>query len=241
MRFPKNFVPPDAPMPGFDGFSKEAIAFLYGLKKNNNKEWFEKHREDYDQYLRNPSKGLVDAMTRFFREHEMPFDANQKTSLFRINRDIRFSKDKSPYKTHVGLWFPMVGMPKDFWCGLYFGFEPASKSEIKAFVGGGVYQPLTPQLKRIRALLDTDYKKYNALTTSKTFQKSFSNGVTGEQLKRMPTGFNEEHPAAEALKMKEFIFRTQITTEEFLDEDLPQILGKHYLAGKDVALFLGKA
>src|SRR5579885_1530081 len=118
----------------FEGFSKETFKFLRGLKKNNTKAWFEAHRADYEQHLREPSKDLAEAMGAYFREHDMPITGNAKISLFRINRDIRFSKDKSPYKTHVGLSFPLNDTKKEEWCGFYIGFEPAkSGSGVEIF------------------------------------------------------------------------------------------------------------
>src|ERR1035437_5569029 len=119
------FMTPDEPAPTFEGFSKDMFKFLHGLKKNNNKEWFEAHRDDYELYLREPSKALAYAVGVYFREHKLPVIGNAKTSLFRINRDIRFSADKSPYKTHIGLSFPLADTKKEEWCGYYVGFEPA--------------------------------------------------------------------------------------------------------------------
>ena len=107
-----SFLFADEPAPTFEGFSKEMFKFLHGLKKNNNKAWFEAHRYDYEQYLREPSKALAYAMGTYFSEHKMPVIGNAKTSLFRINRDIRFSADKSPYKTHIGLSFPLADTKK---------------------------------------------------------------------------------------------------------------------------------
>src|ERR1035437_3950865 len=148
----KSIAIPDEPAPMFEGFSNETFKFLHGLKKNNNKEWFEAHRDEYERSLRGPSKALAFAMGQYFRSHDMPVAGSAKTSLFRINRDIRFSKDKSPYKTHIGLSFPLEGTKKEEWCGYYIGFEPAKSGKgMHVYAGGGVYMPMPPYLKRIRA------------------------------------------------------------------------------------------
>ena len=231
----------DEPAPLFEGFSKETFKFLHGLKKNNNKEWFEAHRDDYEMHLRNPSKALAHAMGEYFADNKMPVIGNAKTSLFRINRDIRFSKDKSPYKTHVGLSFPLEGTKKEEWAGFYIGFEPSEKGkDVKVFAGGGVYMPMPPFLKRIRAKIDTQLKKLKKLLEAKSFKGEYPKGLTGESLKRIPSGYSEEHPAAELLKLKSFFFNAELSSDDLLSEELPQILGDKFKAALPVTLFLGR-
>jgi uncharacterized protein (TIGR02453 family) len=238
----KILSPPDEAAPIFDGFSKEMFKFLHGLKKNNNKEWFENHRDEYEHFLREPSKALANAMGVFFREHKMPVIGNAKVSLFRINRDIRFSKDKSPYKTHIGLSFPLDGSKKEEWCGYYIGFEPAKTGKgMSVFAGGGVYMPMPPHLKRIRAKIDRDYKTLSKAIGAKSFSTVYPKGLTGESLKRIPAGYPEDHPAAELLKMKSFLFGADLSENDLLSEDLPEVLGKAFLAALPVVQFLGKA
>src|SRR5579872_7548564 len=187
----------DAPMPEmtFEGFSQGAFDFLRGLGKNNNKAWFEAHRSDYEDYLREPSKRFVGAMSAAFAEAKLPLLADQKKSLFRINRDIRFSKDKSPYKTHIGIVFPYAGTKDDEWSGMYLGFEPEGKGGAKVYIGGGCYMPSSPFLKRLRQKISTKYSELEKLAADKNFKKEYPKGITGESLKRMPKGFDEGHPA----------------------------------------------
>ncbi len=238
----KSFSFPDEAAPIFEGFSKETFKFLHGLKKNNNKEWFEAHREEYEMHLRNPSKALAYAMGEYFRAHNMPIIGNAKTSLFRINRDIRFSKDKSPYKTHVGLSFPLDGTKKEEWSGFYIGFEPAKTGkDVSVFAGGGVYMPMPPFLKRIRAKIAAEHKTVTKLLTAKSFSALYPTGLTGESLKRIPVGYSEDHPAAELLKLKSFIFNTNLTGEDLLREELPQLLGAKFKAALPVVEFLGRS
>ena len=231
---------PDAPPPQFEGFTDGTFKFLRGLKKNNNKAWFEAHRSDYEETLRNPSKALVEAMAAQFRDLDLPFVASVKSSLFRINRDIRFSNDKSPYKTHIGLSFQLDGTSKESWSGLYLGFEPAGGSKMHVFLGGGIYQPMAEQLKNIRAKIALEYQTLEKLLADKAFQREFPKGLTGESLKRMPRGYAEDHPAADFLKMKQFLFGNDLDSDALLDEDLPKILGKKFKVATPIARFLGE-
>ena len=239
---PKLFSFPDEPAPIFEGFSKETFAFLHGLKRNNNKEWFEAHRGEYERYLREPSKALAHAMGAYFRERKMPIIGNAKTSLFRINRDIRFSKDKSPYKTHVGLSFPLEGTKKEEWCGYYIGFEPTETGKgMSVFAGGGIYHPMPPHLKRIRALIDREQKTFAKILDLPSFKKVYPKGLTGESLKRIPQGYSEDHPAANYLKMKSFLFGCDLKEGELLKENLPEVLGERFEAALPLIKFLGRS
>jgi uncharacterized protein (TIGR02453 family) len=230
----------ESPPPSFEGFTEGTIKFLHGLKKNNNKEWFEAHREQYEQELREPFKSLVNAMSEKFKNAKLPIISNPKVSLFRINRDIRFSKDKSPYKTHVGVWFPLEGIGKDDWSGLYFGVEPGKNAkEIKVWLGGGSYQPEPPQLKRIRQTISSEFKTMQKLLSDANFKKEYPGGfVESEKLKRIPQGYTDDDPAAEYLKMKNFYFNAELSRDEMLSEDLPDVLVRKFKAALPLTMFL---
>lgn len=229
----------EAAPPGFDGFTEATIKFLHGLKKNNNKEWFEGHRDAYERDLREPFKSLVNTMSELFRTNKLPITANPKTSLFRINRDIRFSKDKSPYKTHVGAWFPLESISKEDWSGFYIGIEPKGAKDLTVWLGGGSYQPEPPQLKKIRQHVSSEFKTLEKLLKDATFKKEFPEGFAeGEMLKRIPQGFSEDDPAAEYLKRKSFYFNAPLSRDEILSEKLPEILLRKYKAALPLTMFL---
>ncbi len=230
--------PPEMP---FEGFTEDTIRFLRGLKKNNKKEWFEAHRNTYEEDLREPCKRFVSAMGRALAEAKLPLISDLKRSLFRINRDIRFSKDKSPYKTHIGIVFPMQETKEDEWSGMYLGFEPAGKNDVKAYVGGGAYMPSSPYLKRIRKKIDRQYNELEKLAADKNFKKEYSKGIIGESLKRMPQGYEEGHPAADWLKMKSYTFGSDLTKKELLSPNLPKILIQKIKAAQPVLNFLAEA
>ncbi|MDP4219840.1 MAG: DUF2461 domain-containing protein [Bacteroidota bacterium] len=232
-----------APEPPFEGFSQETFKFLHGLKKNNTKAWFEAHRSDYEQYLREPSIRLVSTMGQEFAHAKLPLISDRKRSLFRINRDIRFSKDKSPYKTHIGIVFPVAGLKEDEWSGMYLGFEPSGKGDIKAHIGGGCYMPSSAYLKRIRKLVNTNHKELEKLNSQKNFKRDYPRGVvdSGDSLKRMPKGYEEDHPAAKWLKMKSFTFDSALTKKDLLSPSLPDIIVKKIKAARQVLEFFAKA
>jgi uncharacterized protein (TIGR02453 family) len=229
----------DAPPPDFEGFTPASFTFLHGLKKNNNKPWFEEHRDVYERELRQPMTSLLGAISREFHKLGVPVTASPNVSLFRIYRDIRFSKDKSPYKTHVGLWMPIEGGSKETWTGFYFGMEPAAKAkQMKAFVGGGAHMPPSPELKKIRAKIAGDHKTLERLLKAPAFRSAFPEGLKGESLTRVPTGFAADHPAAEWLKMKSFWAGHDLTDAELRSPELPSVIAKTCKAALPVVQFL---
>ncbi len=226
--------------PPFEGLTDETFKFLHGLRKNNTREWFEEHRDDYESDLRSPCRSLVDRMAMLFAEHDLPLISDQKRSLFRINRDIRFSKDKSPYKTHIGIAFTMEGAAKDEWMGMYFAFEPEGAKGISSFCGGGLHMPPSPLVKRTREKIATDYEKLEKLVTSRSFTGVFPKGVTGESLRRMPQGYPDDHPAADRIRMKEWVFGEPLTVDQITSPDLPETLLKFCKAGIPVLKFFAE-
>jgi len=149
----------------------------------------------------------------------MVADLEAKQCIFRINRDIRFSKDKSPYKTNMGA-FLAPGGKKGGYAGYYLHLEPENKS----FVAGGIYQPSTDTLKQVRQEIDYNAEDLNRVLTSLQFKKLFGK-LQGEKLKKVPRGYDSEHPQAELLKMKSYLVMhpvtdKQVTQKNFLTEVL---------------------
>jgi uncharacterized protein (TIGR02453 family) len=185
-------------------FSKKAFAFLKGLKKNNNKLWFEAHRADYENELREPMRFLIGEMDARMRKFAPEIGGDPKRSMFRINRDIRFSKDKSPYKTNAACWFAhrksnaKVGQEAEGGsAGFYFQIEPG-----QCMVGAGLWMPPRPQLNTIRDLIAEKPKPFIKMVAGlKKFGGLDGDGAT---LKRMPRGYDENHPAAKWLKFQSF-------------------------------------
>ncbi len=174
------------------------ITFLEKLAKNNNKPWFDKHRddyqaakEDYEAFVTEVLEGLAN-IDPLFKEQKA------KDCVFRIFRDVRFSKDKTPYKAHFGAFFSKGGR-KYPGAGYYFHLEPGGKS----FAGGGLWVPEAPLLKAVRQEIDYNFEEFKTIVGDKKFKKLFTQ-INGEQLKTNPQGYAEDNPAIEYLKMKSF-------------------------------------
>ena len=129
---------------------------------------------------------------------------------------------------------------KDDWAGTYFGFEPGKTSkDLKVWLGGGSYQPMPPQLKRIRQTISEEFKTFQKHLNDPNFRKEYPDGfVEGEKLKRIPQGYTEDDPAAEYLKMKNFYFNAELTREQVLSEELPDILLRKFKAALPLTMFL---
>ncbi len=185
---------------GFEGFPVEGPEFLRLLENNNEREWFQPRKSVYEETLRQPMIRLVEAinqqLSRFAPEHVN----DPKKAIYRLYRDTRFSKDKTPYKTHIGAIFPRRGLDKHGGAGYYFHI---SASEV--LVAGGVYMPGKNELRAIRTHLAEHYKTLGKLVRGKKL-KSLLGGLQGEQLTRAPKGFAPDDPAADLLRYKQWHF-----------------------------------
>lgn len=183
--------------PPFTGIPKEGIAFLKGLKKNNNREWFARHKEEFEEYLKLPMQSLIAELRPPLSTVAPEVTVDPKRSMFRIYRDTRFSKNKSPYKTHVAAFFPVLGHGVER-PGLYLHVEPG-----EVFLGGGIYMPDGPQLKKIRAKIASEPREFLAVVEGREFTRRFRE-LKGEKLMRNPLGYPQDHPMIEWLKFKQF-------------------------------------
>ncbi len=190
----------------FGGFPTAAFTFLNGLAEHNEREWFEARRDTYETALREPMKALIEEMDSRLATFVPEITGTAKGSMFRIHRDIRFSKNKAPYKTNAACWFfhrdskGNVGQDAVHGgAGMYFHLEPRA-----CFAGGGVWMPPSPVIKRIRAALDVGYEEFESIVSAKPFKKLFGAMETEAMLKRMPRGFAAEHPAGDWLRYQSF-------------------------------------
>jgi uncharacterized protein (TIGR02453 family) len=188
----------DAEMyPPFGGFPKEGITFLRQLKKNNNREWFAKHKPEFEDFVKLPMQSLIASLREPMSRIAPEFDVHPKRSMFRIYRDTRFSKNKLPYKTHVAAVFHRKGNWQGS-AGYYCHIEPG-----QVFLGGGIYMPDSAQLKKIRAAIAGRSEEFLSIVGDKSFKRKFG-GLEGEKLKRNPLGYRADHPMIEWLKFKQF-------------------------------------
>ncbi len=197
----------------FSGFPATAFSFLKGLADNNNREWFEARRDTYEASLRKPMKALIEEMDARLATFAPEITGTVKGSMFRIHRDIRFSKNKSPYKTNAACWFfhrdskGNVGQDAVHGgAGLYFHLEPRA-----CFAGGGVWMPPSPVIKRLRGALDVGHEEFNAIVKARPFKKLFGELSTEAVLKRMPRGYDPEHPAGDWLRYQSFTAGCSLT------------------------------
>jgi uncharacterized protein (TIGR02453 family) len=183
------------------------LKFLGELKKNNSKEWFDANRKIYES-LRKDWIVLVDEIIAGIAAFDPGFATiKAKDCIFRINKDIRFSKDKSPYKTNFGASIN-IGGKKEFLGGYYFHLAP---DEI--FIAGGTYMPSAPVLAAIRQEIDYNFDEFRLLVEDKKIVKRFGT-LDGEKLSRPPKGYDAENPAIEYLKLKSLVLVQHLKPEE---------------------------
>ena len=190
-------------------FSKDLFRFLKELKTNNNREWFGKNKQRFETSVRDPFLRFITDFAPMLHGISPRFVADPKPSggsLFRIYRDIRFSKDKSPYKTHVAANFPHHGARRDVSAaGFYLHLEPGG-----SFAAAGVWHPDPVTLARIRRGIVERSKEWQAIRRSNL-------EVHGDSLTRPPKGFDPDHPLVEDLKLKDFISSVRYTDKEVCD------------------------
>ena len=185
--------------PPFTGFPKSGLGFLRRLKKNNNRPWFQDHRGEYEENVRFPMQCLVAGLAVRLHDDAPEIEFNPKKSIFRIYRDTRFSKNKTPYKTNIAAWFQVRGTKGDSETpGLYVG---VGTDEV--FAGGGLYMPSGEQLKAIRKSIAENPEGYLQVVRSPRFRKKFG-GIQGSVLSRAPLGYPRDHPMIEHLRHKQF-------------------------------------
>ncbi|HQW84218.1 MAG TPA: DUF2461 domain-containing protein [Ferruginibacter sp.] len=203
------------------------LKFLTNLKKNNNKPWFEENRKQYD-IVRMGFLEMVSVLIKQIAKFE-PVIGTQaaKDCVFRINRDVRFSKDKSPYKSHFSCYFNKEGK-KSNGAGYYLHIEPG-----QSFAGGGIWMPETIVLAKIRQEIDYNFKDFKKITGKPLFKKTFNKGVQSEErLVRPPKGYDEQNPAIEFLKMKSYIVSCSFSDSEVLSKNFESNVVKTFAAMK---------
>jgi uncharacterized protein (TIGR02453 family) len=221
-----------ADKPRFDGFSPEAIQFLVDLAANNDRAWFTPRKAQFETLLKRPLEALCLELADRFEERGIGLTADRR-SPFRIYRDTRFSKDKSPYKTAVSAQFPAVGVaggPSG-----YFHLEPG-----EIFTGGGCYRPPTPVLAAWRRLVDTDPATVHAALEAPGFVAAHGTLYADERLARVPAGFARDHPDGELLKLKDLIFSRRLSDADVSSPALPDILCDAFVAAAPVFALLGR-
>lgn len=203
-------------MPATPPFTPEALTFLRALKRNNRRDWFHERRDEYETLLRRPMVAVIERLGEEFRGFAPGLMADPKRSLYRIWRDTRFSADKRPLKTNVAAVFPHRHGTRHSSAGLYLEVSPDH-----VFAGGGLYMPESQGLRLIRQRIADDPDAFARVATASAIRRV--GGLRGESLTRVPRGFPADHPAAEYLRMKQFLVWSEwppdlATSPAFWDE-----------------------
>jgi uncharacterized protein (TIGR02453 family) len=215
----------------FRGFGPDALGFLIELGLNNDRSWFQPRKARYEALLKEPLEALCTALDAELRARGVPMTADAARSPFRIHRDVRFSKDKSPYKTNVGASFPWAG--EGGGVGGYFHLEPG-----EGFTGGGMYHPSNARLAAWRNAVVTDRAGVHAAIEDPVFVATFG-AVSGESaLKRAPAGFDPADPDIELLKLKDVIFGRPLSDSDVASPALPALLADSLAASLPVMRYL---
>jgi uncharacterized protein (TIGR02453 family) len=207
----------------FEGFRPESIQFMADLAANNDRAWFQPRKAEYERLVRKPFERLVEALGVGFDARRMPLAADPRSSIFRIHRDTRFSKDKSPYKNHQAARFSWIGegamASQAHGAGGYFHFEPG-----EMYLGGGMFMPQRPLLEAWRRRVVTDPAGVHTAIEDPGFVAAFGEVRSHDPFKRVPSGYPSDHPDAELLRMRDVVFGRPLSDDEVLSPALPDTI-----------------
>ena len=218
-------------MSAFEGFSADAMEFLADLAAHNERNWFQPRKGDYERLLKRPFEELCAAVGEEFAARDIPLQSDPIRSPFRIYRDVRFSKDKSPYKTWLAASFPWIGGGSAS-AGGYFHLQPGN-----VYVGGGLWHPDSSWVSRWRAFVDERGDELRDALDDPAFASTFGS-LHGDALKRVPPGYPADHPEAELLKLKDVTFGTRLDDDAALSAELPARIAETLAVGVPVMRLL---
>jgi uncharacterized protein (TIGR02453 family) len=217
--------------------TKEALQFLEDLIANNNTDWMHANKKRYENYKKDYHSFIASLLAEMKPLDKTLEPLEVKNCTFRINRDIRFSKDKSPYKTNMGVWFTQNKYRKNS-PGYYIHFEKGN-----CFIAGGVWCPEPEELKKIRKEIAYFNEDLETIVNDKNFKKEFKAMTRDESntLKKAPKDFDPNHPAIEFLKLKSFTASAQIDDALFTNKDFSKTVAQKLIALKPLNDFLNRA
>ncbi len=215
--------------------TNEALLFIADLKANNNTEWMHANKKRYECYKKDYHNFILSILTemKVLDKSLEPLEA--KNCTFRINRDIRFSKDKTPYKTHISVWLSTNKNIKNA-PGYYLHLD-----DTESFLAGGIYCPEPTELKKIRTEIAYFYEDVQELLLNKEFRQEFHNLSQNDILKRPPKDFEANHPAIELLKLKSFTASQKINKNDCLDKNFAKNISVKLIKLKPLNEFLNRA
>jgi uncharacterized protein (TIGR02453 family) len=214
---------------------KSTLEFLRNLSKNNNKDWFLKNRDNYDHAKYN-FKEFIDSVLLSTSKFDPSIkDLESKNCIFRINRDVRFSKNKDPYKNNLGAILSPGGK-KSFSAGYYIQIQPG-----ESFIAGGMWQPPSPQINAIRQEIDYHPEEFKKIIAAKDFIKQFGKLSEEDKLKTVPKGYDKTHPEIELLKYRSYIIIHSFKDTEVLSKDFIKKCSEVMKSMYPLNLFLRRA
>jgi uncharacterized protein (TIGR02453 family) len=216
-------------------FSKAFNQFFIDLAPNNHKEWFDENRKTYEKEVKEPFKKFVGDVIERLKEFDPGLDVEPKDSIFRINRDIRFAKDKTPYKMHVAAAISRKGKKVHDYPGLYIHLGPE-----KVWIGGGAYSLSKEKLEDVRSAIAKKPKEFQKAISDKDFVKTYGK-VRGDAHKRIPKEFKEVVEDVPLIANKQFYYMSELPPETVERDDLLEIVVNHYKAALPVHSFLAEA
>jgi|SRR5690554_5105577 len=215
---------------------KELLDFLLNLEQNNNRDWFQGHKQKYDILIKDVLEFVEqwqDALS--VKDSDIALN-NPKKAIFRIYRDVRFSKNKLPYKTHIGAAISKGGR-RSKWAIFYLHIQPGNKS----FLGAGKWRPDSKELRVIRQEIDYNLDEFLEIVKARDLVSNFGDLDTSDSLKRAPKGYDVNHPAIDILRLKSLTFGKQYSDEEVVSESFLQKVIENSLILFPFVEFLNRA
>lgn len=216
-------------------FTEEYHKFFSSLAKNNKKEWFDKNRKTYEDYVKNPFRGFVEEMIVRIHADNPDVLISASEAIFRINRDIRFSKDKTPYKTHMSAFISPGGKKAKEDPGIYFQL---GVDGIRIY--SGIHLPDKDNLEKMRRAIANSSDRFASIINDKKFKEKFGE-IRGEKHKRIPPEFKEATEKQPLLANKDFYVMANLDESFIINSKLPELLMEHYFTVKPLLVFLTNA
>jgi uncharacterized protein (TIGR02453 family) len=213
---------------------QSTLDFLKLLRENNNKEWFEKNRKSFEAAKADVMETTAELIKVVGKWDEGVSKLQPKDCVYRINRDVRFAADKSPYKSNMGAWLNGRGK-HSVSAGYYFHLQPG-----ESFLAGGLYMPMPPQLKALRQEIDYNLPEFEAILNDKAYKKQFG-GLGGDKLKTTPKEYSSDNPAIDYLKHKSFISYHKLSDELLVSDKFIKYAAEVLKAMQPLNNFLNRA
>jgi uncharacterized protein (TIGR02453 family) len=218
----------------FPGFSPDALSFLRSLKRNNRREWFQPRKEKFEALIKAPMLELIECLNHEFARFAPQYITPPHKSVYRIYRDTRFAKDKTPYKTHVSAIFPRHNAVKREGSVFYFHF-----TEKELLIFGGIYASERDELLAYRTLLAEQHEEFRQLLAEKQL-KRLAGGLQGEQLSRVPKGFCADHPAESLLRHRQWYLETTLDAKLITSPKVVSEIAKRFAIMAPMVEFLNR-